>query len=338
MEGFKYSGIYHYRGKKVLEVDILPGKYCNFDCVICPYEGPLSKQEDKAILGSVDSSLQELNWKLAEADVDEVFLNSKGEVLLSNCFDPVVDLIKRHGIAIRLMSNGYLLNSKDYRDTVNRIDEVVAEVDMTTESTYREIKRPLEHYSLKQYIKNLADFRKQYPGRLSLDIGILRGYNDDEGSIERLASFVREIKPDEISVYRCENKKFRERFAVSSERLTEVDRILNDALKEAHQEENAAPAMTIDGNETALAAFEASMKGDRKGAFELQEKFFGEFHKNYGELEDGDEYCPLSDDCPFKNKCRDCIAYHRGHMRQLPACMQPIIDRRMRHIVSSGAE
>ena len=92
---------------------------------------------------------------LAEADVDEVFLNSKGEVLLSNCFDPVVDLIKRHGIAIRLMSNGYLLNSKDYRDTVNRIDEVVAEVDMTTESTYREIKRPLEHYSLKQYTKNL---------------------------------------------------------------------------------------------------------------------------------------------------------------------------------------
>ena len=76
MEGFKYSGIYHYRGKKVLEVDILPGKYCNFDCVICPYEGPLSKQEDKAILGSVDSSLQELNWKLAEADVDALVIDT----------------------------------------------------------------------------------------------------------------------------------------------------------------------------------------------------------------------------------------------------------------------
>ena len=338
MEGFKYSSIYSFRGKKVLEVDILPGKFCNYDCIMCPYEGPLSKQEDKAILGSVDSSLQELNWKLAESDVDEVFLNSKGEALLSNCFDPVVDLIKRHGISIRLMSNGYLLNNREYRDTVNRIDEVVAEVDMTTESTYHEMKRPLEHYSLNQFIRNLSDFRKQYPGRLSLDIGIMKGYNDDDASVERLAAFVREIKPDGINVYRSENKKFRERFAVSSERLTEVDRILREAMAEAHEEQSRGPAMVIDGNETAESAFDAFSKGDRREALELQEKFLDEFQRNYGTPEDDDGYCPMSSEYPFKNKCRECIAYHRGHMKQLPACMQPIIERRMKHIVSSSIE
>ncbi len=338
MDGFKYSSIYPYRGKKVLEIDILPGKFCNYDCVICPYEGTLNKQEDKAILGSVDSSLQELNWKLAESDVDEVFLNSQGEALLSNCFDPVVDLIKRHGIAIRLMSNGYLLNSRDYRDTVNRIDEVVAEVDMTTESTFHEIKRPLEHYSLEKFIKNLSEFQKQYPGKLSLDIGILKGYNGDDASVDRLVSFVKEIKPDEISVYRSENKKFRERFAISSERLAEIDKILNEALKESRDENFPEPSMTIDGNETAASAFEAFRKGDRREALKLQEEFLDEFNDNYGTPEEGDGYCPLSSESPFRNRCRECIAYHRGHMRQLPACMQPIIDRRLKHIVSSGSE
>ena len=33
---FSYKDIYVEDGKKVLEMNILPEKYCNFDCVFCP--------------------------------------------------------------------------------------------------------------------------------------------------------------------------------------------------------------------------------------------------------------------------------------------------------------
>ncbi len=36
---FSYKNIYVEDGKKILEMNILPEKYCNFDCVFCPIEG-----------------------------------------------------------------------------------------------------------------------------------------------------------------------------------------------------------------------------------------------------------------------------------------------------------
>ena len=33
---FSYKDVYVEEGKRVLEINILPEKYCNFDCVFCP--------------------------------------------------------------------------------------------------------------------------------------------------------------------------------------------------------------------------------------------------------------------------------------------------------------
>lgn len=335
MQGFKYSEIYKFNGKNVLEVDILPGKFCNFDCVVCPYGSPLRKQDDKAILGDVDSSLQELNWRLTETRPDEVFLNSPGEAMLSNCFDPVVDLIKRHGIAIRLMSNGYLFNHKDYRHTINRIDEVVAEVDMVTEASFHEIKRPMEHYTLEGFIANLAEFQRQYPGRLILDVGIMKGYNDDEISVRKLCTFIQRIRPDHMNVYRIENKKFRDRFIISPERLGEIDRILHEALeREAPLSEETEEGFVIDGNPVAAAAFEAFRAGDQARGDALRSEFLTSFRQACDAPDAGLEYCPLDADCVFFGNCRECVAYHRGHMEQLPACMKPMLNRKLGALTS----
>lgn len=335
MQGFKYSEIYKFNGKNVLEVDILPGKFCNFDCVVCPYGSPLRKQDDKAILGDVDRSLQELNWRLTESKPDEVFLNSQGEALLSNCFDPVVDLIKRHGIAIRLMSNGYLFNHKDYRHTINRIDEVVAELDMVTEESFHEFKRPMEHYTLAGFIDNLAEFRSQYPGRLILDVGIMKGYNDDEASVKKLAGFIQRIRPYHMNVYRIENKKFRDRFIISPEKLGEIDRILHDALEhEAPSDQEPEEGFILDGNPSATAAFEAFRAGDRERGLLLQSEFLEAFRERYQSHEAVRSYCPLDADCVYYGNCRECIAYHRGHMEQLPLCMQPILNRKLGSLTS----
>ena len=36
MSNFNYKDVYIEDGKRVLEVNILPEKYCNFDCIFCP--------------------------------------------------------------------------------------------------------------------------------------------------------------------------------------------------------------------------------------------------------------------------------------------------------------
>jgi len=36
MGGFSYKDTYIEDGQRVLEINILPEKYCNFDCIFCP--------------------------------------------------------------------------------------------------------------------------------------------------------------------------------------------------------------------------------------------------------------------------------------------------------------
>ena len=41
MELFTYKELYEEDGKRILEVNVLPEKYCNFDC---PLDGPLTSR------------------------------------------------------------------------------------------------------------------------------------------------------------------------------------------------------------------------------------------------------------------------------------------------------
>lgn len=43
MAFFNYKDIYIEDGKRVLEVNILPEKYCNFDCIFCLLEDQKTK-------------------------------------------------------------------------------------------------------------------------------------------------------------------------------------------------------------------------------------------------------------------------------------------------------
>ena len=36
MGSFSYKELYTENEKKVLEINVLPEKYCNFDCIFCP--------------------------------------------------------------------------------------------------------------------------------------------------------------------------------------------------------------------------------------------------------------------------------------------------------------
>ena len=36
MDNFTYKEVYIEDGKRVLEINVLPEKYCNFDCIFCP--------------------------------------------------------------------------------------------------------------------------------------------------------------------------------------------------------------------------------------------------------------------------------------------------------------
>lgn len=226
MGGFSYKDIYIENGKRVLEVNILPEKHCNFDCIFCPIGRSYNKVDTQKSFDEMDNSISQLESMIENNDVELVFINSKGEALVNSQIGDVIDLIKSRGVPVRLLSNGYLLGRDEYIEIANRCDEVIGEIKAISEEDFQKIQRPIEGYTLKEYISNMVRFNKQYKGKFILEVTIIKGYNDTEESVNRIKDIIDELSPDKIIIERMNDERFKKKLGVSDERLDEISKTL----------------------------------------------------------------------------------------------------------------
>jgi Fe-S oxidoreductases len=226
MGGFSYKDIYIEDGKKVLEVNILPEKYCNFDCVFCPIGRSQNKIDTKKSFDEMDSSLNELERMIESTKAELIFINSKGEAFLNDKINDIIDLIKDKGLTVRLLSNGYLLGRAEYVKIANRCDEVIGEIKTITEEDFQKIQRPIDGYTIDEYISNMVSFNKQYKGKFIFEITIIKGYNDDEESIQKLKNIINQVSPDKIIIARIEDEKFKKKLGITDESFEEISKLL----------------------------------------------------------------------------------------------------------------
>lgn len=149
--------------------------------------------------------------RIENANAELIFINSKGEALVNDKIGYIIDLIKDKGLPVRLLSNGYLLGRDEYIEIANRCDEVIGEIKTITEEDFQKIQRPIEGYTLNEYISNMVSFNKQYNGKFIFEVTIIKGYNDDEESIQKMKKIIKEISPDKIILERMEDERFKKK-------------------------------------------------------------------------------------------------------------------------------
>lgn len=225
---FSYKNIYVEDNKRILEVNVLPEKCCNFDCVFCPIGRSASKTDMQKSFNGTENSLIELEKKINELSPGLIFINSKGEALLNDKIGDIIDFIEDKGLPIRLFTNGYLLGKDEYMKIADKCDEVVGELKAVSEEDFQKLQRPLEGYTLAEYISNMSAFKKQYNGKFILEITIIRGCNDDEESVEKLKYAIKQISPDLVSVTTINDERFKKKLGVTDETL---ERISKELLK-----------------------------------------------------------------------------------------------------------
>ena len=226
MSGFTYKDIYIEDGRKVLEVNILPEKYCNFDCIFCPIGRSNNKIDAQKSFDELDSSLIELESIIENTKAELIFINSKGEAFVNDRISDIIELIKTKGLSVRLLSNGYLLGRDDFIEIANKCDEVVGEIKVISEEDFQKVQRPIEGYTLAEYISNMVSFNKQYKGKFIFEITIIKGYNDDKESIQKLKSVIKEISPSKIIISRMDDERFMKKLGISDERFNEISKVL----------------------------------------------------------------------------------------------------------------
>lgn len=226
MGDFSYKDIYIEDGRRVLEVNILPEKHCNFDCIFCPIGRSQNKVDTQKSFDKTDSSLIELESMIENTKAELIFINSKGEALVNDKIGDIVDFIKVKGLPVRLLSNGYLLGRDEYIKIANKCDEVVGEIKVITEEDFQKIQRPIEGYTLVEYISNMVSFNKQYKGKFIFEVTIIKGYNDDEESIQEIKNIIKEISPNKIIIARIEDERFKKKLGITDERFEEISNAL----------------------------------------------------------------------------------------------------------------
>lgn len=224
MSNFSYKDVYIEEGKRVLEVNILPEKYCNFDCIFCPIGRSKNKVDSQISFNEIDVDLNELDNKIEETKAELIFINSKGEALINDKINKIISFIKNKGLIVRLLSNGYLLGKDEYKKIANNCDEVIGEIKVITEEHFQKVQRPIEGYTLDKYISNMALFNKQYKGKFIFEITIIKGYNDNEKSVNELKDIITKIKPDKVIVSRIEEEVFKKKFGISDEELQKISK------------------------------------------------------------------------------------------------------------------
>lgn len=226
MNNFTYKNVYIEEGKKVLEVNILPEKHCNFDCIFCPVGRSKNKVDTQKSFDEIDISLAELNKKIDETKAELVFINSKGEAFINDKILDIIDFIKNKGVSVRLLSNGYLLGREEFIKIANKCDEIVGEIKVITEEDFQKVQRPIDGYTLEKYINNMISFNKQYKGGFIFEVTIIKGYNDDEESVEKLKEVIKQISPDKIIVARMDDDIFKKKLGISDEKFKEISQEL----------------------------------------------------------------------------------------------------------------
>ncbi|MDZ4993476.1 radical SAM protein [Clostridium perfringens] len=231
MNNFTYKDIYIEDGKRILEINVLPEKYCNFDCIFCPIGRSKNKIDTQRSFDEIDKSLIELENMINDTNPELIFINSKGEALINDKIGDIIDFIKSKGLPVRLLSNGYILGKDEYIKVANKCDEVIGEIKVIKEEDFQKVQRPIEGYTLEEYISNMASFNKQYNGKFIFEITIVKGYNDDPASVNKLKDVIKALSPNKVIVARIDDDIFKKKLGISDERFEEISRELLDVSR-----------------------------------------------------------------------------------------------------------
>ena len=223
-----------------LGVDLIPPKTCPYDCIYCEV-GPTTCQTRERFSYQTEAIIQELADYLKDPGVrpDVITLAGSGEPTLNLGLGRIIREIKAMSqIPVAVLTNGALLYLPEVRRELAAADVVLPSLDAARAETYAAINRPLPELSFESLIDGLTAFRREYQGRIWLEVMLLKGLNDTEEELTLLRRALQKIAPDKIQLN------------------TAVRPVVEDAARPLDQAEMEAAAASLGGPVEVIASFD----------------------------------------------------------------------------------
>ncbi|MBS0013203.1 MAG: radical SAM protein [Desulfobacterales bacterium] len=183
-----------------LGVDIVPYKTCTYDCIYCQIGRTPRTTAARRPYIEKDRIVAELQARLdAGARPDYITVGGSGEPTLnSEIGDIIRDIRQISAFPVAVLTNGSLLWDTAVQKDLQAADVVLPSLDGHDAESFQRINRPHADISFEKMVSGLAGFRKQYAGRIWLEVFIVAGINDTKEAMAALNLHLKSIDPDRI--------------------------------------------------------------------------------------------------------------------------------------------
>ena len=189
-----------------LGVTLTSYKTCDFDCIYCQ----LGKTKDLTasrkeyipiaeIMGELRVWLE--NYAQTTGQLSYITLSGSGEPVLNEKISQLIGQIKSlTEIPVAILTNSSFLNIPSIRSELLGADLIVPSLDAVTDSVFQKIDRPVSGIKIQDIIEGLIALRKEFKGKIWLEVMLVAGVNDDLRQIKKLKEAIDKINPDKIQL------------------------------------------------------------------------------------------------------------------------------------------
>ena len=136
-----------------------------------------------------------------KSEIDWITFVGSGEPTLHSSLGWLIAEVKKlTEIPVAVITNGSLLYLPEVRQELLLADAVMPTLDAGDAETYKKINRPMGQFTFKRLVDGMIAFRKEYTGKLWVEIMLIKGINDSLSTLNLLAETLKQIQPDEVHI------------------------------------------------------------------------------------------------------------------------------------------
>jgi len=189
-----------------LGLSLSSDKTCNLDCVYCQWGKTKKKVFQRNKYANIDEIIKELEFWLDEnfkkaKKLKFVTISGLGEPTLHTQIGELINRVRKiTNYKIAVITNSTLLGDPFVRKALLDVDLIVPSLDAVDEKIFKQVDRPHADVNLNEIIAGLIALRKEFHGKIWLEVMLISGANDDIRHIKKLKKIIQLISPDRIQL------------------------------------------------------------------------------------------------------------------------------------------
>lgn len=218
---------------KSLGVNVIPRKTCSYSCVYCQLGRTTNKTIERRSYFPKEDILEEIvkvvkETKKSGKSFDYITFVGEGEPTLCKDLGWLIEKSKEFG-KVAVITNGSLLFDEDVRNELAECDVVIPSLDAADQKTFLRINRPVR-LSIGKIIEGMIEFRKIFRNELSIEVMLVKDYNDSNAVLSKIKNALERINPDKVYLMTFTRPPAEKVEPASNSRLLQAYSIIGEKL------------------------------------------------------------------------------------------------------------